>query len=359
MGYDAERAEDDRWADPDGAEREAALDTGSGESWVDGGMVGHDAEEDLTDLGERPQDPAADARYLREIGYWNMTPAQRAGLANETLVEHTNSPKEGPEMYDMDDMGALEMQDAEARAQAIARREAVRQENLRREAARRYEAGDGDNPYPNPFLSAQERERAEAKEREFAQDLLDVFGNPFKPGPFPLAGTKDRLERKEALERKLRKAAVMLGQYEPVNPDRPEKSEAVRQAQLHNRIKGVLGGWGVSTDPAKEAPATVEELERLRDWSTARLAHLTRFPAEPELTDGPCVVSFSRTYGGRAYSYAALRVPAGRQRGTWVVTGPRSPAYVSWDELMIWVEKGTPSDQAVVIATVSSWILES
>jgi hypothetical protein len=358
MGWDAERAEDEYWADPENAIREAALDTGSGESWVDGGMVGHEAEEDLADLGDRPKDPAADARYLREIGYWNMTPAQRAGLANETLVEHAqnahwtergkilNSPKEGPEMYDMDDMGALDQADS------ISQREATRQANLRREAARRYEAGDGDNPYPNPFKTDAERAREEEARRAWDQELIDVFGAP-RSEPHTLAGSKDRLDRN------LRKAAAMLGRYRPVNPDRPEKSEAVRQAQLHNRIKGVLGGWGVSTDPAQEAAATVEELERLRDWSTARLAHLTRFPAEPDLTDGPCVVSFTRTYGGRAYTYAALRVPSGAQRGTWVVTGPRSPAYVSWDELMIWVEKGTPSDQAVVISTVSSWILES
>jgi hypothetical protein len=349
MGHDAEHAEDEYWADPEGAIREAALDTGSGESWVGGGMVGHDPDEAVTwPLQDKPKDPAADARYLRGIGYWNMTPAQRSGWANEKLVEHTDSPKEGPEMYDMDDMGALDQADA------ISQREAVRQANLRREVKARYEAQD-DNPYPNPFLSAQERERAEAREREFAQDLLDVFGNPFKPGPFPLAGTKERLERKEALDRKLRKAAVMLGQYEPVNPDRPEKSEGVRVSMLVNRLRGVLGGWGVGTDPAKEAAATVEELERIRDWATARLEHMDKFPAEPALTDGPCVVTFSRTYGGRAYTYAALRVPSGAKAGTWVVTGPRSPAYVPWDELMAWVEKGTPSGQAVVIHVAGIW----
>lgn len=218
-------------------------------------------------------EPAEDA--IRETGYWNMTPAQRAGWANEMLVEHTTSPEEGPKMYDM---GALD--------QAAALDEA-RQE---------------------------------------------------------------------------RKAQILLGRYEPVGSDRPEKEERVRKARLMNRISGVMGGWGVGTDQDKEAAATVEELERLRDWSAARLERqerLTRFPAEPALSDGLCVVTFSRTYQGRTYSYAALRVPSGAHEGTWVVTGHQSPAYVSWEELMIWVEKGTPSHQTVVIATVGSWISDS
>lgn len=133
-----------------------------------------------------------------------------------------------------------------------------------------------------------------------------------------------------------------------------DKAERVRESMAVNRLKGVMRGWGAVT--SSEAPMTTEELRRIKDYVDARLALVVRFPPEPELNDeGPTVVTFTRTMGGRAYAYAALRVPAGMQEGRWVVTGPQSPAYLTWEDLMIWVESGTPSTQRVVVHVSAGW----
>lgn len=350
MGWDADDAEDAYWADPGGAEREAAL----------------------ADKKE-PRDHAADARYLREIGYWGMTPEQRAGYANEVLVEHTSrahwtergkilsneSPTEGPEMdmYGEDFYGPQDARreyesqrvDAErvARTEHLSAMEALGKARRARMAAR-------DERIRKGAVEARERNRA-ARRAELEDRLLL---QTFSVGP--LAELPDLGD------------PTYLGApgTEPARPTRyrgtePERfqagdiAEQDRVTALHNRLRAVAGGWGVGLDPTLEPKATVAELQRVQDWATARLEHLGRFPAEPDLTDGPCVITFTRTFGGRAYTYAALRVPMGTVAGKWVVTGPRSPAYLSWADLMAWIEKGTPTGQSIVIAVAATWVLES
>lgn len=359
MGWDAEDAEDAYWADPGGAEREA------------------DAEE--------PRDHAADARYLREIGYWGMTPEQRAGYANEVLVEHANrahwtergkilndeSPTEGPEMdmYGEDFYGP---QDArrEYESQRVDADRAARTEHLNAmEAlgkARRARMAANDERIRKGAVEARERNRA-ARRVELESRLAMSpgpygVGDPrlFRVGPLAqLPDLGDPTYLGAPGTEPVQETSHGGGHAEPPRFQAGDIAERDRVNALHNRLRAVAGGWGVGLDPTLEPKATTAELQRVQDWAASRLEHLGRFPAEPDLTDGPCVVSFTRTFGGRAYTYAALRVPVGTVAGKWVVTGPKSPAYLSWADLMLWIEKGTPSGQSIVIAVADKWVLES
>ena len=141
--------------------------------------------------------------------------------------------------------------------------------------------------------------------------------------------------------------------------DNPAKNERIRRSLLRNRLAGVADGYAHTV--MDTGVVTREELDRLQAWVTASLTQMDeddrsrRFPAEPEVGDNPCVVMFTRTIMARQYVYAALRIGSGHRAGTWVVTGPQSPGYVSWDELVAWVEKATPSDQDVIMNVATSW----
>lgn len=198
---------------------------------------------------------------------------------------------------------------------------------------------NANDPFYGPREAAQYREALRAQDLRFYLDpRVQVEGSPLDED-HPVASTDLHPGSREFDGQQFRDA---------------DKAERVRESMAVNRLKGVMRGWGAVT--SSEAPMTTEELRRIKDYVDARLALVVRFPPEPALNDeGPTVVTFTRTMGGRAYSYAALRVPAGTQEGKWVVTGPQSPAYLTWEGLMIWVESGTPSTQRVVVHVSAGW----
>ncbi len=135
-----------------------------------------------------------------------------------------------------------------------------------------------------------------------------------------------------------------------------DKAEKVRKSILANRLKGVVEGY-VGLSP-HEPRATRDELQRLQQWATARLAWLNHFPEEPGLdasADGPCVVTFVRTAMGAEVTCAALRVPAGALAGLWLVAGDVAPKARTWEELMVWVAEGSAEDEPVRVRVVESW----
>lgn len=143
--------------------------------------------------------------------------------------------------------------------------------------------------------------------------------------------------------------------FGPGTPDyhngNTDKADRVRKSILANRLKGVLEGY--DEGGRQEPRATREELKRILQWAGARLAWMNHFPEEPQITDGPCVVVFSRTVAGQTTTHAALRVPSGAREGMWEVTDSIYPR--SWEDLMVWVAEGTPDDRPVVVEIAGGW----
>lgn len=292
MGDDAERAEDEYWADwgqynPRNRARRAVeerlqAEAAQEEDWSHGGMVQR-FPEGLTpeEIAERLTASLTPGERAT-LRYWDMTPEQRAGGVDGRLVAHrtstdptwnvgTTNPQEGRQMF----------------------------------------AGDPDRR-DHMLASAQAVERA-------------------------------RQEREAIAEA----SKVKMAQW--------------RRGQLTGRIRHVLEG---TEDPrgGPEPEATQEELERLAEYATKRLAELKKraqFPPEPDVTDGPCVVTFSRSFdsGRTSYTYAALRIPNGPSAGMWTTTGHRVRNVMTWDELMKFAAGPGERHDQVIVQVVTGWTL--
>lgn len=294
MGDDAERAEDEYWANWGHynlrggvrryAEERVPAEEALEEDWSEGGLVqrfpeGLTAEEISERITASPI-----ANPIPGLTYWEMTPERRAGAVNPRLVAHrtnTNatwnlgdtSPQEGRQMF----------------------------------------AGDPD--HYGPGEARREHERARAVERA-------------------------RQER-EAIE-EAHKA----------------KEANWRRAKIAARLREIMEGIGTDQEP----DVSMDELEALGDYVTKRLTELKRaaqVPLEPDVsTDGPCVVTFSRSYdsGRTSYTYVALRIPNGPSAGMWTTTGHRVRNFLTWNELMEFAAGGNP-DRPVVVQVVSGWTL--
>jgi hypothetical protein len=133
-------------------------------------------------------------------------------------------------------------------------------------------------------------------------------------------------------------------------------AERVRLAILANRLKGAVRGFG-HAGPA-EGIASREDLDRLEEWIFAERealdAEARRSPAEPDVTDGPCVVTFTWGHGAETKTYAALRIPAGSSAGMWQAHGYTVPA-MAWEELVAWVAAGAPQGRPVEIHVSTGW----
>lgn len=103
-------------------------------------------------------------------------------------------------------------------------------------------------------------------------------------------------------------------------------------------------------------PKTKDELVGLMAWAARRVAELEADPKEPELDeDGPMVISFEVIRSGIRYAYAALRIPSGKRAGQWVVTGPTSPSYLSWEGLLDWVKKINDGHKLPALRHADEW----
>lgn len=102
-----------------------------------------------------------------------------------------------------------------------------------------------------------------------------------------------------------------------------------------------------TTERSQEMPSREQlerELERAEsraDRIAARLVALEGRPEEPEVEGGDLpVIRFDLRMGGTAvYSYAAIKCEGG-----WFTTGPQSPKFASWDELMDFIDRHTLVD---------------
>lgn len=116
------------------------------------------------------------------------------------------------------------------------------------------------------------------------------------------------------------------------------------------QVGRILHEVTISTLPPNTRNRVNEIRGRIRSLA-AELAKLYAIPKEPFFVDQPTVVHFSKSWGGgRAWSYAALRL----EDGTWYVTGKRSNAvYASWE--LLWEFINRKEERTPMILLGQAW----